>query len=49
MTQNKYINPISEIHKSVKSVIQTKGHGGELKVETKKGEGTTFIIQLPVV
>ena len=34
------------------SVIQTsydivKAHGGELKVETKEMEGTTFIIQLP--
>ncbi|MEO6670499.1 MAG: two-component regulator propeller domain-containing protein [Ferruginibacter sp.] len=27
--------------------IITKGHNGELKVETKEGEGTTFIIQLP--
>ena len=27
--------------------IITKGHGGEIKVETKKGEGTTFIIELP--
>ena len=26
--------------------IITQGHGGELKVETKEGEGTTFIIQL---
>ena len=26
--------------------IVTKGHGGELKVETKEGEGTEFIIQL---
>ena len=26
-----------------------KAHGGELKVETKDGEGTTFIIQLPIV
>ena len=25
-----------------------KAHGGELKVETKKGEGTTFKIQMPV-
>ena len=36
-----------------KSVIQTiydivKAHGGELKVETKEGEGSEFIIQLPV-
>ena len=37
-----------------KSVIQTKcdivkAHGGEIKVETKEGEGTEFMIQLPVV
>ncbi len=36
-----------------KSVIQTsydiiKAHGGEIKVESKEVEGTTFIIQLPV-
>jgi signal transduction histidine kinase len=28
--------------------IITKGHGGELKVETKEGEGCEFIIQIPV-
>ena len=28
--------------------IITKGHGGELKVETKEGEGSKFIIVLPV-
>src|SRR5258705_216054 len=28
--------------------IVTKGHGGELSVETKEGEGSTFIVQLPV-
>jgi len=28
--------------------IVTKGHGGELKVETKEGEGTEFIILFPV-
>jgi len=27
--------------------IITKGHGGELKVETKEGEGAEFIINLP--
>jgi signal transduction histidine kinase len=27
--------------------IVTKGHGGELKVETKEGEGSTFIVLLP--
>jgi len=28
--------------------IITKGHGGELKVDTKEGEGTEFTIQLPI-
>ena len=28
--------------------IVTKGHGGELKVETKEGEGSVFIIKLPL-
>jgi signal transduction histidine kinase len=34
-----------------KSVIQTilKTHGGELKVETKEGEGSEFVISLPIV
>ena len=27
--------------------IITKGHGGEMKVATKEGEGAEFIIQLP--
>lgn len=27
--------------------IVTKGHGGELKMESREGEGTTFIIYLP--
>ena len=26
-----------------------KSHGGELRVETKEGEASKFIIQLPVV
>ena len=29
--------------------IVTKGHGGELKVSTKEGEGTSFTIVLPLV
>ncbi|MEZ5196800.1 MAG: ATP-binding protein [Bacteroidales bacterium] len=28
--------------------IITKGHGGELKVETEEGEGTEFMIQIPL-
>ncbi len=31
------------------SYDMVKAHGGELKVETKEGEGSEFIIQLPVV
>ena len=27
--------------------IITKGHGGQLRVNTKEGEGSEFIIQLP--
>ncbi|MCJ7468232.1 MAG: ATP-binding protein, partial [Maribacter sp.] len=29
--------------------IVTKGHGGELEVKTKEGEGSEFIISLPIV
>jgi signal transduction histidine kinase/ligand-binding sensor domain-containing protein len=29
--------------------IITKGHGGDLKMETHEGKGTTFIIQLPII
>ncbi|MBQ4914755.1 hypothetical protein J8L85_09935 [Maribacter sp. MMG018] len=28
--------------------IVTKGHGGELQVETEESEGTTFIINLKI-
>ena len=45
MKSVKSINPY-------RSVIQTnydiiKAHGGELKVETKEGEGAEFVISLP--
>ncbi len=39
-----HINPINPINHG-----QTKAHAGELKVETKEGEGAKFIIQLPFV
>jgi len=29
--------------------IITKGHGGKLEVETKEGEGTTFLINIPIL
>ncbi len=27
-------------------MVQTKAHGGEIKVETKEGEGSEFVIEL---
>lgn len=30
-------------------MVQTIAHGGELKVETKEGEGVIFNIEIPVV
>ena len=44
---------VQSIH-PFKSVIQTmydivKAHGGEIKVETKEGVGSEFVISLPVV
>ena len=59
INKNKYKkNPHQKMNKSaksinpIKSVIKTnydivKAHGRELKVETKAGDGTTFIIDLP--
>ena len=51
------MNNIMKIVKSInqcKSVILTiydiiKAHGGEIKVETKEGEGSEFIIHLPFI
>ncbi len=28
-------------------MVQTKAHGGEIRVETNEGAGSKFIIQLP--
>lgn len=49
---NKINKSVKSIH-PCKSVIQiiydiVKAHGGEIKVETKEGEGSEFIIQLPI-
>ena len=30
-------------------MVQTKAHGGEIKVETKEGEGAEFIIQITII
>lgn len=41
----KSINPFKSLIQKSYNII--KAHGGEIKVETKEGEGTQFIIQLP--
>jgi hypothetical protein len=44
----KSINPCISVIQTGYDIV-TKGHGGELRVETKGGVGTDFIIQLPIV
>ena len=41
------INPFISVIQTIYDIV--KAHGGELKVETKEGEGSEFIIHLPVV
>ena len=43
----KSINPVKSVIQTMYDII--KAHGGELKVETKEGEGSEFIIEMPVV
>ena len=45
MKSVKSINPCTSVIQTKEDIV--KAHGGELKVETKEGEGSTFIIQLP--
>jgi K+-sensing histidine kinase KdpD len=56
----KYSKKIKRNQKSVqsvhlcKSVIETsydiiKAHGGEIKVEIKEGQGTNFILNIPIL
>ena len=46
MKSVKSINPFKSVIQTMYDII--KAHGGEIKVETKEGEGAEFIIQLPV-
>ena len=46
MKSVKSINPFKSVIQTINNII--KAHVGEIKVETKEGEGTEFIIQLPV-
>ncbi len=43
----KSINPFKSVIQTMCGII--KAHGGEIKVESKEGEGRTFTIQLPIV
>ena len=43
----KSLNPWSSVIQTRYDIV--KAHGGELKVETKEGEGSEFIIQIPVI
>ena len=47
MKSVKSINPCKSVIQTIYDIV--KAHGGELKVETKEGEGSEFIILLPVV
>ena len=47
MKSVKSINPIKSVIQTTYDII--KAHGGEIKVETKDGEGAEFIIQLPLL
>ena len=47
MKSVKSINPLKSVIQTIYDIV--KVHGGELKVETNKGEGSIFIIQLPTL
>ncbi len=44
--QVNHVNLINHSSDNCYDII--KAHGGEIKVETKEGEGAEFIIQLPI-
>ena len=45
MKSVKSINPIKSVILTIYDIV--KAHGGEIKVETKEGEGAEFEIKLP--
>jgi hypothetical protein len=47
MKSVKSINPIKSVIQTTYDII--KAHGGEIKVDTKAGEGSEFSVQLPIV
>ena len=46
MKSVKSINPFESVIQTIYDIV--KAQGGELKVETNEGEGSEFIILLPV-
>ena len=40
------INPCKSVIQTIYDIV--KAHGGELRVAAKEGEGSEFIIQLPI-
>ena len=46
MKSVKSINPIKSVIQTIYDIV--KAHGGEMKVDTKEGEGTVFNIQIPI-
>ena len=46
MKSVKSINPFKSVILTSYDIV--KAHGGEIKVETMEGEGSEFIIQLPI-
>ena len=47
MKSVKSINPIKSVIQTIYDIV--KAHGGEIKVNTKEGEGSEFIIQLLLI
>ena len=47
MKSVKSINPCPSVIQTIYDIV--KAHGGELKVETKEGDGSAFVIYLPIV
>ena len=47
MKSVKSINPFKSVILTSYDII--KAHGGELKVESKEGEGAAFTIELPIL
>ena len=43
----KSINPLKSVIQAINDTL-TKGYGGALRVESKRGKGIKFILKLPI-